>query len=111
MLARRLFLRLLHHVGKKDLHEVGVPLRTRASAKLRDSSFRCSRGSVGTVARHRVIGVTDRDDHCRRWYLATLQPFGIAASVMAFVVVPDDRPDARGRPQPARDIDANPYTL
>src|SRR2546430_69583 len=97
MLPGRLFLRLLHHVGKKDPHEVRVPLRTRASAKLRDRSLRCSRGTVGTVARHRVIGVTDRDDHRRGWYLAALQAFGIAASVMAFVVVPDDRHDRGGR--------------
>src|SRR3954451_20162172 len=88
---RRHAVGVLLELVDEDRHEAGVELPAAQALQLVDRLLVSPRRLIGPAVEHRLVGVGDGDDTSTKRYRLTTQAVRVAATVVALVVVTDDR--------------------
>src|SRR3989338_5749494 len=98
---------ILPEPAQERLHHRGVPLGPRPLAHAADRLVAPQRLAVGTVGRHRVEGIRDRNDLRPHAQAITREAVRVPLAVDAFLVVADDVQDGAQATQGLADPLAN----
>src|SRR3712207_6548531 len=80
---------LSHCYLRQSRHYLRIELASRSARELPDGFLWRATSPVGSAVNHHIIGICGGHYSRRERYLLCLEPVGVAATVVALVVVPD----------------------